>query len=97
MEQVYKSITEVRAEEMPSRNGKGQRWQQLATELTLRLEQTPESKALRIEFVNKDELRKGRASLQKWFRKYGVSVVTGQLVENGSAVLFFKRGPNYQK
>jgi hypothetical protein len=97
MEQVYKSITEVRAEEMPSRNGRTSKWEHLATELLLRLEQTPASKALRVEFVNKDELRKGRASLQKWFRKYGVSVVTGQLVENGSAVLFVKRGPNYQK
>jgi hypothetical protein len=97
MGQVYKSITEVGAEEMPSRNGRTSKWQQLATELTLRLEQTPASKALRIEFVNKDELRKGRASLQKWFRKYGVSVVTGQLVENGTAVLYVQRGPDYKK
>jgi len=97
MEQVYKSITEVRAEEMPSRNGRTSKWEHLATELLLRLEQTPASKALRVEFVNKDELRRGSFSLRKWFQKYDVSVTTRKLVENGTAVLYVQRGPDYKK
>jgi hypothetical protein len=97
MEQVYKSITEVRAEEMPSRNGRTSKWEHLATELLLRLEQTPASKALRVEFVNKDELRRGSLSLRKWFQKYGVSVTTRRVVKNGSAVLYIQRGPDYKK
>ena len=97
MEQVYKSITEVRAEEMPSRNGRTSKWEHLATELLLRLEQTPASKALRVEFVNKDELRRGSFSLRKRFKMRGVSVVTRQYVENGTAVLYVQRGPDYKK
>lgn len=97
MNEFVKSIKEVSADEMPSRNGARDKWKSLASELVLRLEKTPPSKALLVEFSSKDELRKATASLQKWFRIRGVSVTTRKRLENGSAMLYVRRGPNYKK
>ncbi len=101
---LYKSIKEVDASEVPPhprarRRHSGKRiagWRHLAAELVLRLECTPKSKWLALEFDSQDELKRGYTSLYGYFSRYGISVTTRRLVKNGSAILFIQRGPHWK-
>lgn len=102
---LYTSIKEVSASEVPPhprhrrRRRVGTRiagWRQLAAELVLRLERTPKSKWLRVEFESEDMLRRGYTSLYNYFSRYGVSVTTRRVVKNDSAVLYIQRGPDWK-
>ena len=102
---LYKWIREVDASEVPPhprtrrRRRSGGRiagWRQLAAELVLRLERTPKSKWLALEFGSEDALKRGYTSLHGYFSRYGVSVTTRRVVKNGSAVLYIQRGPDWK-
>lgn len=105
MSSLYKAIQEVDARDVPQlcrrtpRSGKRRvvGWKQLAIELALRLERTHNSKWLRVEFHDEDELRRGYFSLYSWFSRFGISVTTRRDTRDGQAVLYIQRGPDYKK
>ena len=100
MNSLYRSIQEVDGSAVPRRSWKQTRivgWQELALELMLRLECTPKTKWLRMEFRDETELTRGYASLCQWFGKFGVSVTMRRATKNGTAFLFVRRGPDYKK
>lgn len=94
------TISEVEAEQMPSRYERGEQWQQFYYEIKLRLERTPRSRALRAEFEDVKLARTAHTHLTKRFRKYhGTGVVECRTREEGSGrgALYIRRGEQYEK
>jgi len=91
------SVTEVDARFMPP--PKAGKWWDLYKEVMLRLEQTPERAALRIELSNGDGASGAAGAptrLSTEREGEGLIVLSG-VVEGEKQVLYVRRGPNWTK
>lgn len=101
-EQPWLSIEEVPADEFgryietqPRSNG---RWAALYTQILLRLEQTPRSRALAVLFKSRVEAKQAKNSADWWFNRWcgpdfvEIATRTG---EDGCGLLLVRRGEGY--
>ncbi len=92
-------VSEVSAREIPARRAVAGYWQSWFEEIVLRLEKTPEEKALRCEFATKRHALNARGHLRRRFTKF---FGTGYMAlsvrqEDEAGVLYVRRGPKYDK
>jgi hypothetical protein len=93
------AIQEVSAAAVPNPNERGSAYYDLTRELVLRIEQTPDNKALALAFADVHAARLTRDNVSRLLRQNGLARLADfRVIEtDDGATLYVKRGPQWRK